>query len=800
MEKKIDIGKNAKVDIVWNVSPTDYTKENEKNIKVLFSEKYGIPISNIVIEKNFKKLLAGDSSALNSENIKNITDVNFHHLLMKQFIEENEIEGYDWDALLAIDAQINNQLDFDKYEKGKKYTVKWLDWSNFLSYGPNNHFDFTQLHGLVLLNGEPANKSGKSTFAYDLLHFLFFGKTHSGKADDELGQLFNIHLPNETELKVEGCINIDGVDYIIKRTLKRAGKSKKELRSANQKIEYYRINEVGEQEELADIDNLQEESSVATNKVIKEAIGDEKDFDLIISANMKDLDELITLKKTDRGNILSRWIGLSCLQDKNTVAKDMWNKKISVGRFCDLYDRETLSNEIKTLTEDNKQYVGEIESREGKIKEAEKTINRYNEDIIRYTSDKKTIDTTVDTKLDVTTLEKKRDTILENGKNDGKLKEELEKQVKDIKDFEYSDSDYKKLVSRKETVISEIAKIKANIENLKANNKQLKSSEYCPTCGRKFENVDNSKLIDENKAKITVLIADGVKLDNERKELVEKIEAIDVKRENAKKKNNLELRVSALETKLANQRVEFKEVKDTIKKLNDNKEAIKFNNELDAKINTLRESIKIEDGIRIRLSNEIVSYKKSIESNEKTIAEKESIIVKIKNEEKIEKDWKLYLRLIGKDGISKIVLRNTLPIINAEINRLLGDVADFSVEVVMNDKNEVDFIMERDGAKCKLSAASGLERTQAALALRVVLGNMSMLSHPPFVLFDEILGGVAKENYDDVKKLYDKILPYFTFILHITHLNDIMEWHNGGVVTVTKVNNISSIKTVSSYV
>ena len=127
------------------------------------------------------------------------------------------------------------------------------------------------------------------------------------------------------------------------------------------------------------------------------------------------------------------------------------------------------------------------------------------------------------------------------------------------------------------------------------------------------------------------------------------------------------------------------------------------------------------------------------------------------------------------------------------MDNLLNDVADFTVEVIMNDKNEVDFIMERDGAKCKLNAASGFERTVASLALRVVLGNMSMLSRPPFILLDEILGGVAKENYDAVKKLYDKIIPYFNFVLHITHLNDILDWHNGGVVTIIKENNISRV-------
>lgn len=797
MKKKVNIGKNAKVDIVWNVSPIDYTKEIEKNIKSLFAEKYGISPSNIIVEKNFKKLSANGETALNSENIKDITDVNFHYKLYKEYLAENDIKDYDWDALVAIDSMVNNQINFDKYEKGKRYTVKWLDWSNFLSYGQNNHFDFTQLHGLVLLNGEPANKSGKSTFAYDLLHFLFFGKTHSGKADDELGQLFNIHLQNETELKVEGCINIDGVDYIIKRTLKRAGKSKKEFRSATQKIEYYRINEVGEEEELADIDNLQEQSSVATNKVIKEAIGDENDFDLIISANMKDLDELISLKKTDRGRLLSRWIGLSCLEDKNTIARETWNKKISVGRYCDMYNRETINSEIKSLKENIEFNKREIEINKKKLSESEKTINRFNEDINRYMTEKKPIDTSIDTKLDVTTLEKKSENIVNSGKNDGVVKENLKKELSTITDYEYSDEEYKKLVNRKETIISEIAKIKANIENLKESNKKLKTSEYCPTCGKKFDGVDNSKHIEENKEKIDKLIEDGIKLDTEKKELISKIENIDIKRENFKKKNQIELKIAAIETKLANQRVEYKETMALIKKLNDNKEFIKINNELDAKISALKESIKVEDKIKLNLSNETVSLEKTNENVKELIKEKESIIVKINNEEKIEKDWKLYLKLIGKDGVSKIVLRNTLPIINAELDRLLGDICDFSVEVTMNDKNEVDFIMERDNAKCKLSAASGYERTMASLALRVVLGNMSMLSKPPFVLLDEILGGVAKENYDSVKQLYDKIIPYFDFVLHITHLTEITDWHSQ-TVTIQKINNISSVKSVDN--
>ena len=149
--------------------------------------------------------------------------------------------------------------------------------------------------------------------------------------------------------------------------------------------------------------------------------------------------------------------------------------------------------------------------------------------------------------------------------------------------------------------------------------------------------------------------------------------------------------------------------------------------------------------------------------------------------------------MIGKDGISKMVLRNTLPIINNELNRLLGDVCDFNVEIVMNEKNDIDFLLIRDDVVTKLSAASGLEKTQASLALRVVLGNMSKLSRPPFILLDEVLGTVAKENYDDMKKLYYKIVTYYDFVLHICHL-DLVWYNNGKIITVKKENNISHLK------
>ena len=241
MTKKIDIGQKAKVKIQWNVAQSNYSRELENSMIALMAKKYGIPAKNIVVEPNY--ITANNSGVLSSETVQSIHDPKFQQELMKQYIINNDIKDVDFEEIIKIDSQINSLIDYDAYDKGKRYTIKWVKWSNFLSYGPDNYFDFTTLNGLVLLNGEPANKSGKSTFAYDLLHFLLFGKTNTNKAKN-LGELFNNYLPEARTINVEGCINIDGEDFIIRRTLTRPAQGKKAITVTN-KVEYYRLAEDG---------------------------------------------------------------------------------------------------------------------------------------------------------------------------------------------------------------------------------------------------------------------------------------------------------------------------------------------------------------------------------------------------------------------------------------------------------------------------------------------------------------------------------------------------------------------------
>lgn len=788
MNKKIEINNGGEICVRWDVKPIDYSRENERNIQCAFSKKYDVPLSKVKVEVNFINE-NGDFTydALNTENIASIKDPKFQQELFKQYIAENNIENVDFDEIVKIDSTINALINYDSYENGKRYSIKWVKWSNYLSYGEDNFFDFTKLHGLVLLNGQPANECGKSTFAYDLLHFLLFGNKVTSEKSRTLDQIFNNYKPEATRVEVEGCITIEGHDYIIKRTLTRPELGKK-TRNVTQRVEYFEINEGGYKVELTDT-NLNEDRTTKTTKVISDALGGEEDFNMIISANAKDLDSLISLKETERGRLLSRWIGLSIIEDKDSKAREMWNKDISKRRYCTIYNREQLSSEIEDIKNKSKLEEEYIKSEEKRAKDAEKEIKNLNNERETLIKSRKFIDDSISC-YDIKTIENELIGITQNGKNAGYQKQLYENKLKEYGDIIVDEDGYKQKLTEKEGYIAFLAEARANIGIYRQQIKQLSNAEFCPTCHRKLDGVDNSKHIEETQKLIDGLIAKGVEISKKKDLLDRELLEIEENRKKLREKSNIELKVATFNSLLATLRTEYKEKQTILKSLNANKEAIEINNKIDADINVVDASIASNNAILNDTIRNIATSKSNVETNNNEIKERNSIIVKINEEEKIERNWKLYLQLIGKDGICKIVLKNSLPIINGELSRLLSGVADFNVEVSINEKNDIDFWLVRDNVKTRLSAASGLERTEAALALRVVLGKMSNLSRPPFILLDEVLGTVAAENYDKMKVLYDKISKEYEFILHITHLD--LDWHDMKV-TVVKENNISRI-------
>lgn len=791
MVKKLDIGQKAKVCVQWNVKPVDYSREKANDIAAKMAAKYNIPRKNVVVEANFvKKNAEGQNVIATADIVQNIQDPKFQQDLFKAYMEENEITECDFDLLVSIDNQLNSLIDYSQYDKFRRYKVEWVRWSNFLSYGPDNFVDFNDLEGLVLLKSEPANQGGKTNFACDLIEFLLFGSIGSGKAD-VLKKIFNNHLPDATEVKVEGGIEIDGEHYVIKRTLTRPQRKKRTSKSnVTQKVEYFRVVD-GTEEMLEDVENLEAENNTQTNKVIKEAIGNKKDFNLVVLANSKNLSELISMKDAERGRLLYRWIGLLPLEEKDQKAREKWNKEIAPSLLSSKYNKEQLKDDIRQLQEaieSTETLVSNTELKKEESVQKLASMSTEREDLYKL---KRNVNPEL-SRLDVQTLEN----TLERLKNEGVILvhqlEEVEQKLQEIGEVSYSEDEYREYTAQKDNLVNVIAQIKADIFSLRNINKSLADAEYCPTCGQRLVGVDNQATINSNNALIEQYVNTGVTRADELKAVKAKLEELEDARTKFNSKNVLEVKRSTLNLEIERKRHEYTTVKNTLTELNNNKAAIEHNNLIDTKLNVLYANIATEERVKDSFIADIEGYKKDIDSWRKSISEREIIIGKINEEEGLIRTWKLYLDMVGKNGICKMVLRNTLPIINAEMKRLLFDVCDFDVEVNIDDRNDITFNIIADGVSSDLSSGSGFEQTVASLALRAVLGNISTMSRPSFMLLDEVLGGVAKVNYDNIKKLYDRMLKDYSFIFQVTHLEDITDWHDTTVV-VKKENRVSSI-------
>ena len=786
----IELGSKARVLVNWNVSMYDYSKDKEKEIISKISKKYSIPKEKVRVSPQFLTVGEnGEDLSVTTEIIQNIQDPIFQQKLFKEYLSLNDIKDYDFERISAIDAEINAKIDYQVYDKYRRYCVKWVKWDNFLSYGSDNFFDFTKMKGLVLLSGEPANQSGKTTFAIDLLHFLLYGKTTKV---DTLAKVFNKHIPNATQVLVEGCITIDGEDYIIKRTITRPALSKRSSKSkVSQKVEYYKI--IGDtQTELEEyVDNQQEENSVQTNKVIKEAIGRESDFDLIMSISETTLDELVKKKEAERGRLLSRWIGLLPIEEKEALAREKFNSEIKPSLISNLYSSASVTEErdaflmrIETLTKDNAKL-------EEENKKTDTTIANLEQTKQTLSNAKKGIDTEL-AKIDIATLSKQMEECLIQGKTKKNEHDNIVKELKELENIEFSIEEYESTQKKLNEATTRLAVLGEKYSSTKQQIEKLKKSEYCPTCGRKLDNVDNSSMIETLSKELSSIGEDGRKAREESNALSKQMEELKNKRLKYEERNKIEVKQAALELNLERLRSEYKDLASKKKEYEKNSEAIDKNNEIELQIRNTDELIRsnrecFQNNLQI-----IARNKSDVESYKGEIKKREDILKRIAEEEKLVKNWKIYLDLVGKNGITKMVLRKALPIINAQLVQLLSDVCDFDIEVAINSKNDVVFNLIKDGVRSDLNSGSGFELTASALALRAVLADMSTIPRMCGVVLDEVWGRVARDNYDNMRHLIEKISKSYEWMFLISHLNEVKDWCESNVV-VTKENNISKI-------
>ena len=314
-------------------------------------------------------------------------------------------------------------------------------------------------------------------------------------------------------------------------------------------------------------------------------------------------------------------------------------------------------------------------------------------------------------------------------------------------------------------------------------------------CKQTLKDVDHTDEINKLKKEIKLInkVIDGD--EKELKLLDSRIDTLNTKKilfddyeKELLKKERLVLEVGQKELQLT-------KLKDSLKRWKDNKEKLENNIQIDKKILILTSSIDTLNNIKENLVREGEHNKNVIESNKTSIEEKNKKIEKINKENEVDKIFRAYLTVYGKNGIIKTIMKSIVPKLNNELMRLLTDVTEFCVEIRVNEKNEVEFWMVDNNTQVEklVSAGSGFEKTLSALAIRTVLTKVSCLPRPNITVFDEVLGKVSNENLEQVSVFFNKVKEYFENIFLITHNPLVREWGDN-IITVTKKNNVSTLK------
>ena len=775
---------NPFIKVTWEDVPENFTPEKIRRVKSYFEKKYNAK-SVQVITKNLTQVQNARLESL--EATDNILDPVHQKQLMRDFINDNNID-VKLELIERLDNRVNLKIAEANQNKVRynRWFIKKVEFSNFLSFGDDNVIDFTELNGITVIESTPKNFGGKSTSSVDLLMFLFFNTTTKTKTNVEIFNKFR----DKNEVSVKGEIIIDDEEYIIERKIIRKLTKVGDYTVSN-KLEFYKKNEDGT------IVNLTGEQRRETETFIASAVGTEEDFLSTILTTGYNLEELIESKPTARGQILTKFLGLESLKIKEEIAKEIfneWSRKL----ISNTFDKQTLSNEIEDSNNSISNSKNEIQRLEGELKGAEERLGDLEKERDNNLSarnndiDKELINTNP-------TLLQREITFLLTQKNVSQINADSVV-VTEPSQF-YNEDQHKELrgdMANLQGIDVACRYEKGEKEKLI---KQLTEGKVCPTCNRALDEVDHTDEIKKIKNEIEDIDKDK-KLNQTQFDLLkEQSEGFEILKTEFETYERNKLRKARYELEVEQKQLEIDTKQRRLDRYDENKKKLEDNQRIDALVIRLRTQIETANADIKTFNTQIERHANNIQNMDIKILNNKDLIKKIEQEDELGVVFKIYLTIYGKNGISKIIMKNMIPLINHELYRLLVDSCHFILELNVNDKNEVEFLMIDTETRVvkPLNAGSGYERTISSLALRSVLTRISSLPKPNIVVMDEVFGKVADENLEMVGEFFKKIKNYFEHIFVISHNSLIRNWSDN-IIMIKKEENISSIDFITTRI
>ena len=774
MAKKLDTTtlENPYIQVIWEDTPENFTQERIKSVKQYFMKKYVSNNINVIT-----KAKTIDETQQTIDVAVNIMDKNYQKELIKSLLESKQQDQY-YDQVMNIDLAVENRLMINEVEATpfKRWYIKKIEFSNFLSYGEDQVIDFDNCNGITVVESDPPNFGGKTVLTVDLLLFLFFNTTTKTQKAEEIFNRFT----DKNSVSVKGDIIIDGEEYIIARKIERK-KSKAGEWNVKTELDFFK--------KLADgqLQNFTGEQRRETENFIKTSIGDMDDFLMTIVTTASNLEDLLEAKPTARGQVLSRFLGLEFLKKKEETGKEIYSE-FSKGMLSNVYNTESLKQDIETSKDEIKRLNGDIDIAKTKIKDVDKRLQKgqeYKDNLLgsKFTD--------LDQDLVILNPERLKGQIDEY-KTVGKR---IQGQIDDIKIVEpkefYHEDKHDEIKSELKRKGNNLVISNKEVYDIRALIQKYGDGIQCEHCGIKLmEAALTKKKIDELKD-----WEKNVKtFEKEIKALEKKEESFTQLKKDFDEYERAKLVKEKYEATLEANNLKLEQSEDKLRRYEEVQDKIKKNNEIEGML--VKASMRIDELIGEKRGYERTQTTNTnqIENLESRIEKNNETILNIAEEFEREKVYKIYVEIYGKNGITKMIMKTMMPLINSELQRLLQDSCYFNLEIRINDKNEVEFIMvdNSTGIEKLMVSGSGYERTIAAMALRAVLSKVCSLPKPNIIVWDEVFGKISNDNLEMVGEFFTKMKEYFEKIFVISHNPLINNWANN-TIKIYKTENISKV-------
>ena len=755
-------------------------------------------VHDFVVIKGDKLSNTSNNSRGSTEITKDIRDSEYQNKLIKEHLERNFpiIDESILKRVGNINRDLNKLLPDVEIGRNISWKPKVFEFSNMFSYGENNVIDFNNMKGAVGIFAP--NHAGKSAIL-DALAYCIFDKCSRTKM---AAAVINNKKNNFTcKLNFE----IDGVDYFIERK----GKRKKDG-GARVDVDFWMIGEDGNPI------SLNGDQRVYTNKNIRGYLGNYDDFALTALSVQNNNTGFIDKTQTEKKDLLAQFLDISVFEELYSYANEeikdvqVLLKDFKNTDFSHKLHEETILKDELTIEYSN------IDQEKSILLKSEKAANKK---IIEYTS--KIIQLDPEVPESVEALESDAKQLVINLSTEKSKLEKYEKYTEENKSEFYKLAKILKTYNRKnleadytrngqvekllQKLNHEIEMMKVKVKNKLDTVNQLHTHEYDPDCEYCSDNsfvknaetarqelpklkLETEKLL-ETKSNLELELSSlkqSVIKSNELTELDSKISLI--------KQYQSEIKVKTVTRKanIDSKKVLQKSINRSIDKYYENKRSIISNIKINEKINLKDAELDIiKDNLSTTNSKLQTAYS-NISVCQKTI---ENILESIERAHDLEerlKAYEYYLIAIQRDGVPYELISEILPYVEEEVNMILSQITDFSIQFETDGRNINTFIVYSDSEKWALEMTSGMEKFVSSLAIRVALINVSNLPRPNFLAIDEGFGNLDAGNLNSIFSLFDYLKLNFDFIVVISHI-DLMKDATDNILEITQTKGYSQV-------